>query len=224
MPIVYPPCSYSHCGLRLFVFYEGTCNGECGNAPVDWLAQARMGLPTSPPLIWPLLSCQGCLRCCRLAKQPCHCSPVLSLQPSSTPGSSQLHFWFSDKVYYSKVSDWALIWWETLTGLSAYCRGYVCSVSSVPFQISGTWILRSCNKGSVPGTWCLPCLRPAVHYLIEKSNLTSVANSGFPCGSAGKESTCNVGDPGLIPGLGKSPGEGKGYPSSILAWRIPWTI
>ena len=35
---------------------------------------------------------------------------------------------------------------------------------------------------------------------------------GFPCGSAGKESTCNVGDLGLIPGLGRSPGEGKGYP------------
>ena len=35
---------------------------------------------------------------------------------------------------------------------------------------------------------------------------------GFPCGSANKESTCNVGDLGLIPGLGKSPGEGKGYP------------
>ena len=34
---------------------------------------------------------------------------------------------------------------------------------------------------------------------------------GFPCGSAGKESTCNVGDLGLIPGLGRSPGEGKGY-------------
>ena len=34
----------------------------------------------------------------------------------------------------------------------------------------------------------------------------------FPCGSAGKESTCNVGDLGLIPGLGRSPGEGKGYP------------
>ena len=30
-------------------------------------------------------------------------------------------------------------------------------------------------------------------------------------GSAGKESTCNVGDLGLIPGLGRSPGEGKGY-------------
>ena len=35
---------------------------------------------------------------------------------------------------------------------------------------------------------------------------------GFPCGSAGKKSTCNAGDPGSIPGLGKSPGEGKGYP------------
>ena len=33
---------------------------------------------------------------------------------------------------------------------------------------------------------------------------------GFPCGSAGKESACNVEDLGLIPGLGRSPGEGKG--------------
>ena len=35
---------------------------------------------------------------------------------------------------------------------------------------------------------------------------------GFPCGSAGKESARNAGDPGSIPGLGRSPGEGKGYP------------
>ena len=35
---------------------------------------------------------------------------------------------------------------------------------------------------------------------------------GFPYGSAGKESACSVGDPGSIPGLGRSPGEGKGYP------------
>ena len=34
----------------------------------------------------------------------------------------------------------------------------------------------------------------------------------FPCGSAGKESACHAGDLGLIPGLGRSPGEGKGYP------------
>ena len=35
---------------------------------------------------------------------------------------------------------------------------------------------------------------------------------GLPCGSAGKESTCNVGDLGLIPGLGRPTGEGKDYP------------
>ena len=35
---------------------------------------------------------------------------------------------------------------------------------------------------------------------------------GFPGGSAGKKSICSAGDLGLVPGLGKSPGEGKGYP------------
>ena len=35
---------------------------------------------------------------------------------------------------------------------------------------------------------------------------------GFPGGSDGKESTCNVGDPGSIPGLGRSHGEGNGNP------------
>ena len=34
----------------------------------------------------------------------------------------------------------------------------------------------------------------------------------LPGGSVSKESACNVGDPGSIPGLGRSPGEGKGYP------------
>ena len=35
---------------------------------------------------------------------------------------------------------------------------------------------------------------------------------GFPDGSVDKESACNAGDPGLIPGLGRSTGEGIGYP------------
>ena len=36
--------------------------------------------------------------------------------------------------------------------------------------------------------------------------------NGFPDSSVGKESTCNAGDPGSIPRLGRSPEEGKGYP------------
>ena len=46
---------------------------------------------------------------------------------------------------------------------------------------------------------------------------------GFAGGSDGKKSACSAGDPGLIPGLGRSPGEGNATHSSILAWRIPWT-
>ena len=39
------------------------------------------------------------------------------------------------------------------------------------------------------------------------------------CGSAGKQSACNAGDLGSIPGLGRSPGEGKGYPSQVTKPR-----
>ena len=93
---------------------------------------------------------------------------------------------------------------------------------------------------------------------------TCLPSVGFPDNSVGKESACNAGDPSSIPGLGRSAGEGIGYPlqdswaslvaqlvknppamwetwvrslswedplekgtathSSILAWRIPWTI
>ena len=44
---------------------------------------------------------------------------------------------------------------------------------------------------------------------------------GFPGGSDGKESVCNAGDLGLIPGSGRSPGERHGNPLQYLAWRIP---
>ena len=44
----------------------------------------------------------------------------------------------------------------------------------------------------------------------------------FPDGSDGKASAYNVGDPGSIPGSGRSPGEGNATHSSVLAWRIPW--
>ena len=43
---------------------------------------------------------------------------------------------------------------------------------------------------------------------------------GFPGSSAGKESTCNAGDPGLIPGWGIYPGEGIGYPFQY-SWDSP---
>jgi len=55
---------------------------------------------------------------------------------------------------------------------------------------------------------------------IKPSKLT---NGGFPDGSDGKEPACNVGDPGLIPGLGRPLDKGMATYSSTVAWRMPWT-
>ena len=52
------------------------------------------------------------------------------------------------------------------------------------------------------------------------SQILSLSFGDFPGGSDGKESACNVGDQGSIPGLGRSPGEGQATHSST--WRIPW--
>ena len=60
-------------------------------------------------------------------------------------------------------------------------------------------------------------------FISEHCKLLKIGESGFPHSSVSKESACNAGDLGLIPGLGRSPGEGNGNHSSILAWRIPWT-
>ena len=51
----------------------------------------------------------------------------------------------------------------------------------------------------------------------ERDRLSTPVFLGFLCGSSGKESACNVGDLDLIPGLGRSPGEGKGY-----SLQYPW--
>ena len=63
----------------------------------------------------------------------------------------------------------------------------------------------------------LQCRRPWFDFWIRKihwrrERLPTPVFLGFPCGSAGKESSCNVGDLGSIPGWGRSPGEEKGYP------------
>ena len=42
----------------------------------------------------------------------------------------------------------------------------------------------------------------------------------FPGGTDCKESACNAGDPGSVPGLGRFPGKGMATQSSILAWKI----
>ena len=50
-----------------------------------------------------------------------------------------------------------------------------------------------------------------------------IQNIDLPGGSDSKVSVYDAGDPGLIPGLGRSPGEGNAIHSRTIAWKIPWT-
>ena len=61
------------------------------------------------------------------------------------------------------------------------------------------------------------------HSLLHENVVFPYRSTGLPCSSNGKESACNVGDQGSIPGLGRSSGEGNAGHSSTLAWRIPGT-
>ena len=75
----------------------------------------------------------------------------------------------------------------------------------------------------------LQCRRPQFDSWVGKicwrrDRLPTPVFLGFPGGSAGKESVCSVGDLGAIPGLGRFLEKGKATHSSILAWRIPWTV
>ena len=67
---------------------------------------------------------------------------------------------------------------------------------------------------------------PQYHqYMIRQSWVScfDTVSEGFSGCSDDKESACNAGDLGWIPGWARSPGEENGNHSSILAWRIPWT-
>ena len=71
----------------------------------------------------------------------------------------------------------------------------------------------------------------AEDWVMQFLDLEFLKSHRFPGGSDGKESACNAGDPGLIPGSGRSPGERNGNPIQYYClessmdrgdWRIPW--
>ena len=68
--------------------------------------------------------------------------------------------------------------------------------------------LKLSTVSEVASLWLFSLLSLWFSYL---ALISSSFIMGFLCGSAGKESACNAGDLGLIPVLGISPGEGKGY-------------
>ena len=91
--------------------------------------------------------------------------------------------------------------WITGSKLLSYFS--VCSLDSIQSFCDLT-CQRSCHSTGCLNLGCGFCI-----FLFTVLNYVSLT---MLCGSAGEESTCNAGDLGLIPGLGRYPGERKGYP------------
>ena len=95
----------------------------------------------------------------------------------------------------------------------------------------GEWLLcllwRDVCLTLLPTFWlgCLFCWNWVVWAvcIFWKLILCQLFHLDFPGGSDGKASVYNAGDLGSIPGLGRSPGEGKAIHSRTIAWKISWT-
>ena len=155
-----------------------------------------------------------------------------------SPIIGSLHHWTSRKVPRPEL-------WRMLQSLVSKWGG-----EDIPGKGNSTWRIRETGR--------MLCVRAA------REKHWGLGVWKLPCCSVGKESTCDAGNPSSIPELGKSTGEGRGYPfqyswdslvaqlvknppamreawvrflgwedplekgkathSSILAWRIPWTV
>ena len=88
-------------------------------------------------------------------------------------------------------------------------------------------VTQSCLTLCDPMDYNMPGF-PILHYLPERGLLLRLTTQkkrliDFPGGLNDKESACNSGDPGSIPGSGRSPGERNGNPLQYFCWKIPWT-
>ena len=119
-------------------------------------------------------------------------------------GCNRRSFIYTQGFKKQQAGHWLASW-------GCHCRG--CRVIGVnPGAGQDFWR----HEEGAPFTECLQCRRPQLDSWVRKlcwrrDSLPTPVFLVFPCDSAGKESTCNVGDLGSIPGLGRSPGEGKGY-------------
>ena len=106
-------------------------------------------------------------------------------------------------------TTWVLLMYWTVLSLHCFCAGFLelwraAATLRLVCGFSLCWLLLLWSTGS------------------RRVDFSS-CSVGLPWWLRGEESACNTGDPGSIPGSGRSPGGGNGSHSSILAWRTPWT-
>ena len=122
---------------------------------------------------------------CPTIWDPIHCS---------LPGSS-VH-----GIFQARILEWIAIFFSRG---SSWPRNQT-QVSCVAGRFFIDWAMREARRPRF-NSWV-----GKIHW--RKDRLPTPVFLGFPCDSDGKESACNAGDLGSIPGMGRSPGERKGFP------------
>ena len=126
---------------------------------------------------------------------------------------------------HSSALAWKIPRQRSLVGGSPWGRGESDTTERLPFHFSlsctgkgnGSPLQCSCLENSRDGgAWW------AAVYGVAQSR-TRLKRLSSSSSSSGKQSACPAGNEGLIPGLGRSPGEGNGNPLLYSCWEIPWT-
>ena len=161
--------------------------------------------PTRPCRTWDSpgkntgVGCHFLLQCMKVKSESEVTQSCLTLSDPmdcSLPGSS-IH-----GIFQARVLEWVAIAWPNYLRWQAEIHRKTLKFCAWEGRVSHThqWLLRGRRKGEGGEGWeeSLRGLQPP--------------RSHFPHSSVGKESTCNAGDLGSIPGLGRSPREGNGNP------------
>ena len=138
-------------------------------------------------------------------------------------------FWEKAVATHSSILAWKIPWMEEPGRLQS-TRSLRVGQLRFHFSLSGNPLQCSCLENPrYRGAWWAAVYGVAQNQTwLKWFSSSSNPILGFPGGSAGKESACNVGDLGSIPGLGRFPGEGKGYPllysglENSMDCIVPW--
>ena len=127
--------------------------------------------------------------------------PTLCNPMNYSPPGSSVHGILQERI----------LWWVAMPssrGIFPIQRSNPCLLCLLHWQADSLPVVPPGNSRN--------CIYPSIY--INKCSLVNIyllcctVGMGFPGGSAGKESACNEGDLGSIPGWGRSPREGEGYP------------
>ena len=228
--------------LRSLYYFSAPLPGFLLFSPLEGLCSLQLARTTA---LGPLgLACVECQRMwvSALAAAPSQRLAGRESESSASLAGTNSETWLTQPVAYIRTFKlWTFKMWTPLyasycIALLCFSRHYMVRLKMFSLRTHGCWregIVRDfgkvmyiwiTNKDLLYSTWhSAQCYMPAGMGGGFGGNMDTCVHTGFPGSSAGKKSSCNAGDPSLMPGLGRSPGEGNGYPLQYFCLDpSPW--